>query len=90
MYDLVPYLKEDGNRHDFSHTIHELAFEGDDEYDISKAEIGREMKQRMGISDNPLDGSSLRVRRYWIHFAVHCFLTLDRRRASSNTCSNTS
>lgn len=61
MYELVPYLKEDGNRHDFSHTIHELGFEGDDEYDISKAEIGREMKQRMGIVENPLDGSSLRV-----------------------------
>lgn len=61
MYELVPYLKEDGNRHDFSHTIHELAFEGDDEYDISMAEIGRDMKQRMGIVDNPLDGSMLRV-----------------------------
>lgn len=27
-YELVPYLRDDGNRHDFSHTIHQLAFEG--------------------------------------------------------------
>ncbi|OBZ68934.1 Endoplasmic reticulum-Golgi intermediate compartment protein 3 [Grifola frondosa] len=31
IYDLVPYLRTDGNRHDFSHTIHEFAFQGDDE-----------------------------------------------------------
>lgn len=61
IYELVPYLKDDGNRHDFTHTIHELAFEGDDEYDMYKAELGREMKKRMGIEDNPLDGTTLRV-----------------------------
>lgn len=57
IYELVPYLKEDGNRHDFSHTINELAFEGDDEYDIQMAELGREMKAKMGIVNNPLDGT---------------------------------
>jgi hypothetical protein len=29
LYELVPYLRDDGNRHDFSHTIHLLAFEGE-------------------------------------------------------------
>lgn len=61
IYELVPYLRDDGNRHDFSHTIHEFAFEGDDEYDINKAEVGREMKHKMGIDGNPLDGSLGRV-----------------------------
>jgi len=61
IYDLVPYLKEDGNRHDFSHQIHELAFEGDDEYDIYMAELGREMKAKMGIVSNPLDGTQGRT-----------------------------
>ena len=61
LYELVPYLKEDGNRHDFSHTIHELAFEGDDEYDINKARLGKDLKQKLGIAANPLDGTEGRV-----------------------------
>ena len=61
LYELVPYLKEDGNRHDFSHTIHEFAFEGDDEYDFSKASRSRELKARVGIDANPLDKTELRV-----------------------------
>lgn len=28
LYELVPYLKDDANRHDFTHTIHQWAFEG--------------------------------------------------------------
>lgn len=28
VYELVPYLRDDGSRHDFSHSIHHLAFEG--------------------------------------------------------------
>ena len=61
LYELVPYLKTDGNRHDFSHTINHLAFEGDDEYDLTKARIGKELKERLGIAANPLDGTSGRV-----------------------------
>ena len=61
IYDLVPYLKEDGKRHDFSHTIHEFAFEGDDEYDFKKAELGHKLKQKLGIQANPLDATTQRV-----------------------------
>lgn len=64
IYELVPYLKEDGNRHDFTHTIHEFAFEGDDEYDFQKAELGHKLKQKMGIEANPLDGTTARVCRF--------------------------
>ncbi|KAH0586268.1 hypothetical protein H2248_007517 [Termitomyces sp. 'cryptogamus'] len=28
VYELVPYLRDDGSRHDFSHVIHHFAFEG--------------------------------------------------------------
>ncbi|KAF4617668.1 hypothetical protein D9613_005877 [Agrocybe pediades] len=56
LYELVPYLRDDQNKHDFSHEIHHFAFEGDDEYDYWKAQAGREMKKRMGIYSNPLDG----------------------------------
>lgn len=28
LYELVPYLRDGQNRHDFSHTIHHFAFEG--------------------------------------------------------------
>ncbi|KAH8825204.1 endoplasmic reticulum-derived transport vesicle ERV46 [Flagelloscypha sp. PMI_526] len=55
VYELVPWLRDDGNRHDFSHIIHKLAFEGDDEYDYSKAKISRQIKERMGVGPNPLD-----------------------------------
>lgn len=29
LYELVPYLREEKDRHDFSHTIHHLAFESE-------------------------------------------------------------
>ena len=61
LYELVPYLRTDGNRHDFTHQIHHLAFEGDDEYDYWKAEAGRKMKKMMNIVRNPLDGVEARV-----------------------------
>jgi len=72
IYDLVPYLRDDGNRHDFSHTIYTLAFEGDDEGDISKAKAGREVKERMGISGNPLDGKLARTSKQ--QYAFQYFL----------------
>ena len=62
LYELVPYLRTDGNRHDFTHTIHHLAFEGDDEYDINKAKLGKQLKSKLGIAANPLDGTQGRVR----------------------------
>ncbi|KAF8442956.1 Sec1-like protein [Boletus edulis BED1] len=55
-HDLVPYLKDDGNIHDFSHIVHEFSFMADDEYNPTKSKIGREMRKRMGIEENPLDG----------------------------------
>ena len=61
LYELVPYLRTDGNRHDFTHKIHHLAFEGDDEYDINKARLGKDLKQKLGIAANPLDGTEGRV-----------------------------
>ncbi|KAI0373709.1 Sec1-domain-containing protein [Pilatotrama ljubarskyi] len=61
LYELVPYLRTDGNRHDFTHTIHHLAFEGDDEYDNVKAKLGKDLKQRLGIDANPLDGTTGRT-----------------------------
>ncbi|THH28262.1 hypothetical protein EUX98_g5926 [Antrodiella citrinella] len=95
MYDLVPYLKEDGNRHDFSHEIHELAFEGDDEYDISKAEIGRDMKQRMGIVDNPLDNTIQKTSKqqymfqYFLKVVSTQFRTLDGKIVNTHQYSAT-
>lgn len=62
IYELVPYLRDDGNRHDFSHTIHQLSFQGDDEYDMFKSRASSMMKQRMGLEVNPLDGAVGRVR----------------------------
>jgi len=61
IYELVPYLRNDGNRHDFSHTIHQFTFMGDDEYDLKKAQYGHEMKRKLGLDVNPLDGAVSRV-----------------------------
>ncbi|KAG1872436.1 Sec1 family-domain-containing protein [Suillus subalutaceus] len=59
--DLVPYLRDDGNPHDFGHIIHEFFFMADDEYNPNKAKIGKDMKERMGIADNPLDGVEAKI-----------------------------
>jgi len=59
-YDLVPYLK-DGQAHDFSHIIHELYFMTDDEYNPAKSRLGKEMRKRIGIEDNPLDAYEAKV-----------------------------
>ena len=62
IYELVPYLKNDGNRHDFSHTLHYVYFTADDEADESKAQVSREMRERLGIYQHPLDDHMARVR----------------------------
>lgn len=61
VYELVPYLRNDGNRHDFSHTIHQFAFLGDDEIDPRKRKTGDIMKEKLGLLINPLDGSISKV-----------------------------
>lgn len=90
IHELVPYLRDEGNKHDFGHVIYELAFEGDDEYDFSKAEKSKAMKRRLGIEKGPLDNS--------IHMV--CLISAQRRRGSGliflfrpghhSTCSSTS
>jgi hypothetical protein len=62
IYDLVPYLKNDGNRHDFSHTINYMYFTADDEADESNAQVSKEMRERLGIYQHPLDDHLARVR----------------------------
>ncbi|KAI0004570.1 Sec1-like protein [Russula compacta] len=54
IYELVPYLKNDGNRHDFSHSIHYMYFTADDEADEFKAQVSKEMRERLGIYQHPL------------------------------------
>lgn len=96
IYELVPYLKNDGNRHDFSHTINHMYFTADDEADESKAQVSREMRERLGIYQNPLDGNAARVRR--LLCAFFAFGVCHRegrheayiRRQKRNTCSITS
>lgn len=58
IYELVPYLREDKNRHDFSHNIHEFAFESDQE---GHKQLTTQFKRRAGIDGNPLDGKSGRT-----------------------------
>ncbi|KAJ7928017.1 Sec1-like protein [Mycena leptocephala] len=95
IYELVPYLRDDGNRHDFSHTIHHFAFEGDDEYDHYKAELGRAMKERMGIGKNPLDGARARTSKsqymfqYFLKVVSTQFRTLDGKTINTHQYSTT-
>ncbi|KAJ7695941.1 Sec1-like protein [Mycena rosella] len=95
IYELVPYLRDDGNRHDFSHTIHHFAFEGDDEYDHYKAETGRAMKERMGIGKNPLDGAKARTAKsqymfqYFLKVVSTQFRTLDGKIINTHQYSTT-
>jgi len=81
-HDLVPYLRDDGIRHDFSHTVHHFAFEGDDDYHFRKAEAGKAMKNKLGLI-NPLDGAtgSTKTAQYMFQYFLKVvstqFRTLD-------------
>lgn len=95
LYELVPYLRDDGNRHDFSHTIHHLAFEGDDEYDYWKAAAGSAMRRRMGLTENPLDGAVARTAKaqymfqYFLKVVSTQFRTLDGKKVNTHQYSTT-
>lgn len=95
LYELVPYLKDDNNKHDFSHTIHHFAFEGDDEYDYWKAQVGRAMKQRLGLSTNPLDGAQYRTTKsaymfqYFLKVVSTQFRSMDGKTVNTHQYSVT-
>jgi len=57
VYELVPYLKEEGVRHDFSHSVHQLKFTADDEYDERKSAMTKTLMATMGVMDHPLDNT---------------------------------
>ncbi|KAH9042182.1 Sec1 family-domain-containing protein [Lactarius pseudohatsudake] len=94
-YELVPYLKDDGNRHDFSHTIHYMYFTADDEADASKAQVSKEMRERLGIYQNPLDAHVGRTSKaqymfqYFLKVVSTQFHTLDGRIVNSHQYSVT-
>ncbi|KAI9465550.1 Sec1-like protein [Lactarius psammicola] len=94
-YELVPYLKDDGNRHDFSHTIHYMYFTADDEADESKAQVSKEMRERLGIYQNPLDAHIGRTSKaqymfqYFLKVVSTQFRTLDGQVVNSHQYSVT-
>jgi hypothetical protein len=57
VYELVPYLKEEGIRHDFSHVVHQMRFTADDEYDERKSALTKTLRAKMGVADHPLDNT---------------------------------
>ncbi|KAJ2919194.1 hypothetical protein MD484_g1237, partial [Candolleomyces efflorescens] len=96
IYELVPYLRDDGNRHDFSHTIHHFAFEGDDEYDYWKAEAGQKMRKRLGLTKNVLDDVEARTYKaqymfqYFLKVVSTQFRTLEGQIVNTHQYSTTS
>ncbi|EGN98335.1 hypothetical protein SERLA73DRAFT_109778 [Serpula lacrymans var. lacrymans S7.3] len=94
-YELVPYLREDNNRHDFSHVIHEFSFMTDDEYNLHKAKLGKDMKQRMGIAENPLDGLNAKTNKaqymfqYFLKVVSTQFRTIDGKTINTHQYSAT-
>ncbi|TBU47418.1 Sec1-like protein [Dichomitus squalens] len=95
LYELVPYLRTDGNRHDFTHQIHHFAFEGDDEYDPRNAKLGKELKNRLGIDANPLDGTQGRTIKqqymfqYFLKVVSTQFQTIDGKKVGTHQYSAT-
>ncbi|KAG2071369.1 endoplasmic reticulum-derived transport vesicle ERV46 [Suillus decipiens] len=95
MQGLVPYLRDDGNPHDFSHQIHEFFFMADDEYNPNKAKLGKDMKLRMGIADNPLDGVEAKTTKaaymyqYFLKVVSTQFRTLDGKTINAHQYSST-
>ncbi|KAG2757911.1 Sec1-like protein [Suillus brevipes Sb2] len=93
--DLVPYLRDDNNPHDFSHIIHEFFFMADDEYNYNKAKVGNDMKQRLGIADNPLDGVEAKTTKatymyqYFLKVVSTQFRTLEGKTINTHQYSST-
>lgn len=85
IYDLVPYLRDDKNRHDFTHTIHEFGFESDQERNRDRQ---REFRATLGI-ENPLDRTTKRVSVLKI-VSVRFLTSSFHRLRNSSTCSSTS
>lgn len=90
IYELVPYLRNDGNRHDFSHTIHHFGFMTDAEYDLRKAKSGNAMKQRLGLDKDPLDGNVARVSWCALVYLGIELIVIYYRLPKLSTCSNIS
>ncbi|KLO14713.1 endoplasmic reticulum-derived transport vesicle ERV46 [Schizopora paradoxa] len=94
IHDLVPYLR-DGNQHDFGHTIYDLSFTGDDEYDFNKAQKSQEMKRKLGIASNPLDrttmkaGSAQYMFQYFLKVVSTRFELLDGKKINTHQYSAT-
>ncbi len=57
-HELVPYLRGDGQTHDFGHMIHHFRIESDDEYNPSKVVVADRIRKRLGVDSNPLDETS--------------------------------
>ncbi|KIL67798.1 hypothetical protein M378DRAFT_121901 [Amanita muscaria Koide BX008] len=94
-YELVPYLRDDGNRHDFTHTIHHFAFEGDDDHDYRKSQAGKAMKNKLGLTANPLDDRTGTTNKasYMFQFFLKVvstkFKTLDGKEIKTHQYSTT-
>jgi len=94
IHDLVPYLR-DGNQHDFGHTVYDLSFTGDDEYDFNKAQKSQQMKRKLGIASNPLDqttmkaGTSQYMFQYFLKVVSTRFELLDGQKINTHQYSAT-
>ncbi|KIK57202.1 hypothetical protein GYMLUDRAFT_46449 [Collybiopsis luxurians FD-317 M1] len=94
IYELVPYVREDGNRHDYSHTIHELSFESDDDYNYRKAKVTNAMRKRLGLTQ-PLDNFERTTNKakymfqYFLKVVSTHFRTLDDQTLRSHQYSVT-
>ncbi|KAF7985600.1 hypothetical protein HWV62_3903 [Athelia sp. TMB] len=95
IYELVPYLRNDGNRHDFSHTIHQFSFMSDDELDFRKRKTGMLMKEKLDLLTNPLDGSvattskSQYMFQYFLKVVATEFQNLDGKKVRGHQYSAT-
>ncbi|TDL22173.1 endoplasmic reticulum-derived transport vesicle ERV46 [Rickenella mellea] len=81
MHQFVPYLRDEENKHDWSHRIHEFGFESEDNtwYGV---EITEELEKLLGEKTNPLDGTYARstgpnyMYRYFLKVVSNRFHTL--------------
>ncbi|KAI5983489.1 Sec1-like protein [Pisolithus albus] len=84
-----------GTPTDFSHMVHEFVFMADDEYNPRKATISKEMKKRMNIVGNPLDGYVAKTNKpqymfqYFLKVVSTQFRTLDDKTINSHQYSVT-
>ncbi|KAF5367806.1 hypothetical protein D9757_009614 [Collybiopsis confluens] len=83
VYELVPYLRDDGNKHDYSHTIHEFSFDSED------FSLLRLIRTTLNVLASSQTTKAKYMYQYFLKVVSTHFRTIDNQHLRSNQYSVT-